>query len=85
MKKQCFIYYKERCWLSRYTNEKCDDLKNQFKKKLCQHFDKKSAYYIANFNSMKSNPDNNLNNKDLNKMKALIIDIQLLPLATFNY
>ena len=42
------------------------------------------AQYIANFEGMKFNPDNNIDDKDLNEMEALIIDILLSPCTLLN-
>lgn len=53
-------------------------------KRFNQHFNKKTAKYIINFKGIKLNLDNNLNNKNLNKIKTLIIDFLSTPSAVFN-
>lgn len=58
-----------------HIRKECDESRNQFKEQLVQCFDKDATQYIANFEGMKSNLDNNLDNEELNKMEALIIDV----------
>lgn len=53
-------------------------------KRFNQHFNKKTAKYIINFKGIKLNLDNNLNNKNLNKIKTLIIDFLSTLSAVFN-
>ena len=51
---------------------------------LGQHFDKKAAQYITNFEKVKLSSDNVLENGDLDKIEALIISILSLTSAVFH-
>ena len=75
---------KEGCWLSKHTKEERDKSKNQFKERFSQRFNRKAAQYIANFERTEFSPDNNLDDKGLDEMKALLIDVPSLPSTILN-
>ena len=77
MKKYCFVYYKEGCWLSKYLREERDKLKKKFKDRLNCCFNKYTKQYITKYKGIDYNdkPDLEFTNE---AMEAFMIDIKLL-------
>lgn len=75
---------KKRCQLSKHTKEEYDKLRNQFKKRIDQRFDRKAAQYIANFEETEFSLDDDLDNESLDEIKALLVDILLPPSIILN-
>lgn len=71
---------KKRCWLSKHTKEESKNSRNRFKKRFGQQFNRKPTKYIANFEKIEFSLVNNLDNKYLDEIKLLIIDV-LSPLS----
>lgn len=75
---------KKGCYLFKHTKKECDKSKNWFKEQFGQQFNKKTAQYIDNFKKTEFNLNNNLDDKGLDEIKALLINVLSPPSIVFN-
>lgn len=78
------MYLKEGCWSFKHIKKERNKSKNRFKEQFDQQFDRKAVQYIADFEKTEFSPDNDLDNESIDEIKALLIDIPLLPSIVLN-
>ena len=82
-KKRCFVSNKKGCWSSRHTRKKREDLKNKFKKWFSQEFDKRASQYIAEYEEIDHEMDDDTKSID-DIAEALMIDMRFSSLSSLN-
>ncbi len=77
-RKVCFVCHKEECWSTKHTRDEREDAKRKFKNRFVDQINKRIDQYIAEYEELEDENDQNTDNQMIKKMKVLMIEFSSL-------
>ncbi len=73
-RKVCFVCQKEECWSTKHSKNEREEAKRKFRNRFVDQMNKRIDQYIAEYEELEDENDQNTNNEMIKEMKTLMID-----------
>ncbi len=83
-RKVCFVWQKEECWSTKHTRNEREDAKRKFKNRFLDQMNKRIDQYIAEYEELEDENDQNTNDELINEIEALMIEFSSFSLFEKN-
>ncbi len=74
IEKKCFVCQKEECWSTKHSRDEREDAQRKFKNRFIDQMNKRIDQYIAEYEELEDENDQNTNDELIKEMKALMIE-----------